>query len=193
MFNVEEFHSLSDKQIRLKFMCRGCTCEGDKCRYCNDDVCSITLTTAKSLKYPALANDGRIYDAFALKSWLQYQTSDNFYIIPGNKITSITPLSMTDYFKTIWKKIELNYIVNGNKRSKVTSSTQTDFNLASTRVEVPLPQHCNHRGLRRGLHAYLPRKIRHNASSYSAYIVENKVLIMSNNTLNDRQRIMQVL
>ena len=174
-------------------MLRGCMCHSEKCKYCNDDECMITLTKVRSLKYPALANDGRIYDAFALQSWLRYQHGA-FFVIPGTKITHVKPLSTLDYLKSVWKKIACAYVRRDNhKRAKIDVSTQTDFSLISRRVEVPLLRHNQQRLKRRGLHACLPSKIRRNASSYSAYIHETQVVVMSNNILNNKQNITQVL
>lgn len=62
----------------------------------NDDVCMLTHNDLKDIQHAVRASDKKIYDAFALQTWLSKQY-DMFFVLPGLSITEIEYCSVINY------------------------------------------------------------------------------------------------
>jgi hypothetical protein len=62
----------------------------------NDDVCMLTYNDLKNIQHAVKASDKKIYDAFALQTWLSKQY-EMFFVIPGLSITEIEYCSVVNY------------------------------------------------------------------------------------------------
>ena len=62
----------------------------------NNDVCMLTHNEISDIQHAVKASDTKIYDAFALQTWLSKQY-DMFYVIPGLNITEIEYCSIVEY------------------------------------------------------------------------------------------------
>lgn len=91
--SVYDFVFLHTAAILALTYLRGCAC--GECHMCTRD-CHITMTPSSELRFPILASDDRVYDAFALQQWLRVQWRRNpagpFFVVPGNAIETLRPL-----------------------------------------------------------------------------------------------------
>ncbi len=66
------------------------------------DTCLITMKDCTELTHVARASDGRVYDAFALHTYLKYY---NTHVIPGVTITHVDIVPMTVYVVGVCKNV----------------------------------------------------------------------------------------
>ena len=76
----------------------------------DDDVCMLTHNDIADIQHAVRASDNKIYDAFALQTWLSKQC-DMFYVIPGLNITAIEYCSIVEYSLKQYMKLG-KYVFN---------------------------------------------------------------------------------
>jgi len=92
----------------------------------SDEICLLTCKDVSDIDHAVKASDGRIYDVFALHTWLSQQ--EKKYIIPGLNIEYVDGFTFLYYsFCSI-----INQYISVNKESKVIITTteksvQTDI------------------------------------------------------------------
>ena len=138
------------------------------------EICYLTMSEIKQIKYAVEANDGFVYDAVNLQHWLQTCEANNreTSVIPQKPITHVTPirvwrvipkLNLGGIAKRTWKKAALRFrnfhgvvctkeastqTEEPEKSSSRTQSTQTGANF-HTNFEW-LPRQIHRRGVGMG-------------------------------------------
>ena len=144
--NVENFVSLTSIQVFLFFGYRTCVCCRQTCMYCRDEDCLITCVRSTQLRVPVLADDERVYDAYALQTWLQ--SSKSTCVLPTMSIRRLHALP--------------NWNVLRRRRLRVatcdaaTQTSRAPLELVARAEPSPLRALHNYK---RAMRAMLPRRI----------------------------------
>jgi hypothetical protein len=114
-----------------------------------EDVCLLTMCEVRNLRCSVQADDGYVYDAGALQTWLKHcLLSDKATsIIPGKPIRHVVPVRVVRLIPTVVSQLTSNmasqfhslYKVISKERSRKTN-TRRDTNNAFTQTESTFSQ-----------------------------------------------------